>query len=247
MPTVPPPSRNDATTEIIVVPHISGLPAAAASAVDRRDELVLAAAEVRAITNPDTAAQAASILSQLAEFSRSIEDSRKTAVTPALTLQRKVNDLAKELTIAVEAERSRISRLLGDYQMEIRRIQQEQERKAREEEERIRAEAQAKADALLASGRNVETKLEKLEVKTFNAVAEVRAAGAVPVAPKLAGVATRTEVKFEITDIAALYRARPELVTLTPNTAAIKAVLKAAPSLELPGLRHWKEASTFVR
>ena len=68
------------------------------------------------------------------------------------------------------------------------------------------------------------------------------------VAPKLEGLSLRSEVKFEVTNIQALYEAFPGMVLLSPNNAAIKAQLKTLPAGQsLPGVRHWKEAKTSVR
>lgn len=247
--TLPPePVTSTADTKaLIIAPDIPGLPSATQRALDRRDELVLAAATVKAVTDPTTAEQAGTALKNLKAFSREIEDTRSEVKKPVLLIGKQIDALAAELTTAVEAEAKRISRLLGNYQLEVQRKQQDAERKAREEEQRILEEQNRKAQAAIDSGRNVEGKLENIEAQTFEKVALVRAEAAAPVAPKIAGVATRTEVKFEVTDIAALYKARPELVSLTPVTAAIKAVLRASPKLELPRVRHWTEAATIVR
>jgi hypothetical protein len=229
------------------VPDIPGTPVATALAFERRDELVFAAAAVKAVTDPTTAEQAGNALKNLKAFSRDIDDKRTEVKRPIIALGKAIESLAAELTEAVEAEAKRISRLLGDYQLEVQRKQREAEEEARKKEQAILEEQQRKAQAAIDSGRNVEGKLEKIEAQTFEKVALVRAEAAAPVAPKIAGVATRQEVKFEVTDLAELYKARPELVKLEANTAAIKAVLKANPKLQLPGLRHWTEAATIVR
>ena len=68
------------------------------------------------------------------------------------------------------------------------------------------------------------------------------------VAAKPVGVATREDVMFEVTDINALFKAAPHLVVLTPNSAAIKAVLKTLQNgATLVGVRHWKESKTYAR
>jgi DNA polymerase III alpha subunit (gram-positive type) len=62
------------------------------------------------------------------------------------------------------------------------------------------------------------------------------------------GIATRTSIKFEVTDIKALHAAHPFLVTLSPNNAAITSALKTLRDGEaIPGVRHWKEATAIVR
>jgi hypothetical protein len=65
---------------------------------------------------------------------------------------------------------------------------------------------------------------------------------------KITGIAVGSEIKFEVTDIVALYEAAPYLVKLEANTSSIKAALKQlSPGQTLPGVRHWKEAKTVVR
>jgi len=248
MRTLPPStSISSAVTELLTVPPISGTALATQQALDRRDELVLSAATVTIVTDPATAEQAATVLKELKAFQRQVEASREDVKRPVIVIGKAIEALAAELTTAVDEQSRRVSRLLGDYQNEVRRQQEKTAREAREEEQRIRDEADTKAQAAIDSGRSVDKKLEKIETQTFAQIATVRSVAVTPVAPKIAGVATRNEVKFEVTDIDELHRSRPELVTLTPNTAAIKAVLKASPKIQLPGIRHWTEAQTIVR
>ena len=65
--------------------------------------------------------------------------------------------------------------------------------------------------------------------------------------PRLDGISTRTSWKFDVTDINALFSARPELCVVTPNNAAIRAVVKASKGAAIPGLRIWQEAGAIVR
>lgn len=231
---------------LIDLPHISVNPTATQLAFDKRDALVLGAAMITTVITTTEAQDASNSLKELKAFTRAIEDQRKFVKQPVLELSKRIDDLAKELTVAVDSEAARVSRLLGDYSLEQQRLQREAEQKARDEERRIQEEAARKQQAAIDSGKNVEAKLEKIEAKTFVQVAEVRAQVG-QAAPKIAGVATRNEVKFDITDAAALYAVRPELFTLTPNAAQIKSLLKAAPNIQLPGLQHWTEAQTVVR
>lgn len=139
----------------------------------------------------------------------------------------------------------------------------EAEEKARAEADKLRAErealaAQAAQATTAAQAEAVMAQAEALEAKAAEAsaahVAEVEqkivetrvaAAGKLPPAP--AGIAARNEIKFEVTDIVALYEAAPFLVLLTPNTAALKAAIKGLTAGQsLPGVRHWTEARAIV-
>jgi DNA polymerase III gamma/tau subunit len=108
--------------------------------------------------------------------------------------------------------------------------QDEAARQQQAEDERLRREKEA----------------HDLRVRTETAAVQTRVA--VPVAAKPAGISSRSDVKFEITDIVKLYEANAAFVILSPNNAALKAALKQLPEGQsLPGVRHWREASAIVR
>lgn len=241
------------TEEILVA---AGLDQAALSvspsAFETRDELALEAAAIGVITTQEEANKAADCLKRISAFLSAIEASRVDVKAPVLDLGKRIDALAKELTVFLEEKKRAVSRLLGTYQEEQRRLADEAARKAREEEQRILREAeQKKMDAELAvsmgespAGR-LEKKLDRIDAKAFEQVAVTRAN--VPTYQPAAGTATRTLVEFEVEDIAALYAARPDLVKLEPNKAAIKAIITANSGIVLPGVRHWRSAATVVR
>ena len=227
-------------TESFIIPNLTGLPSIVIAAMDKRDELVLHSATIRRINSNDEAAAAKKAIDALAVFHKAIESQRKAAKAPFLATGKEIDALADTLSIAVKDEDTRLNKLLGQFIQEQRRLQAEAEQKARDEERRIMLEAEEKARKAVESGKNVDAKLEKIDAKTFQAVAETRAAVA-NVAPQI-DVTLRVTPKFEITDIAALYAARPELVKLEVNTAMMNSLLRAAPKIILPGVRHWTEA-----
>ena len=235
------------TTEILLVPAITGEPSATAIAFEKRDALVIDAAKIRSVVTAEDATLADQTTKDLKAFLRDIETARKEAVAPALARSRAINDLADNLCMAVDAEKDRLSKLVGAYLLEQRRLADEAARKAREEEQRILNEAAAKAQAAIDSGRNIDAKLERIDAKAFQQVAEVKAAALSVAAPTFKGTALRTEPAFEITDIHALYKAHPELVKIEIDRAALKFYLKKFPKAELPGVRHWVEAATASR
>lgn len=114
--------------------------------------------------------------------------------------------------------------------------------KAAEEARQLKAEqdAQAAADKAAAD--------KARDDAAFQAQATATAARLAVVPATTAGVSTREETCFEVTDAQALYDACPAFVTLTPIPAAIKAALKPLPATQsLPGVRHWKELRSVVR
>jgi hypothetical protein len=220
------------------------------AAFDKRDELALTCGTVKVVANAAQAEHAAATLREVKGFTRLIEDSRKVVKEPVLTLTKKIDGLAKELTEHLETEAARVSRLLGAYQLEQARIAREAQEKAYQEEQRLIREAAAKRDEIELSSRSAavsERRIDKLEAKTFDAIATVRAGAATIAAAKPVGISTRNVVKFEVTDVHALYAARPELVKLEPNAGVINAVLRGSPKASIPGLRVWEEAAAIVR
>ena len=117
------------------------------------------------------------------------------------------------------------------------------ESRARSEAKAAEYAAQAEANALMADA-EAEARLKRVEQELLANHAQLLA----KLAPKTEGIATRKEMKFEITDIVALYEAAPYLVTLTPNNAALKSALKGLQKGQsLPGVKHWEEAAVTVR
>lgn len=236
------------STQYIQIDGIdNALATATENARERRDELVLHSAKIRVVKTAEDAQTAADALKDMKGFTREIEDARTAVGAPVLKLTKEINGLAKELTTAVEAESTRVARLLGTYQQEQQRLANEAAEAARAKEQQILQKAQDKALDIQASGRNVDAKLDNLEAKTFEKIADVRA-GALSVAqPAIAGIASGKETIVEVIDLHALYKARPELVKLELNLALAKATIKASPNIELPGLKHYQQAKVSVR
>jgi len=66
--------------------------------------------------------------------------------------------------------------------------------------------------------------------------------------PRPSGIATRTLLKFEVTDIRALYAAAPHCVKLEAVSGVLQSILKNLPEGgTLPGVRHWQEPVAIVR
>jgi hypothetical protein len=250
---------------------------AIAEAIAIRDELLSKARKGTVVTDAQSNQRAAEILKSIKAFTRSVEDSRKAAKAPILELSRQVDALSAQLVLDLETEATRISRLVGSYQQEQERIAAAERQRAYEEEQRLRREAEQKqrdADerarkeqeelAAKAARARTEAGRERAEKEAEEArqraaqeahdravkveTAAVQTRIAVPVITKPTGISSRSDVKFEITDIVKLYEANAAFVILTPNNAALKAALKQLPEGQtLPGVRHWREAAAIVR
>lgn len=216
----------------------------------RRDALLAIAKNHQTIVNAERAEMVAEALRTVKSFTRSVEDSRKDVKAPVLEIGKRIDYLASELTAELEVEAKRLSAILGSWQAEQRKKEEEAKRQAWEEEQRIKAEAArkiAEAEANSRTAASFEKKAAKIEEQAVTAIVQTRAEAAASFIPKPSGIATRENVVFEVDDIGALYAHAPMLCTVSPNNAAIRAYLKSNPNAQLPGVRHWKEAAAIVR
>lgn len=228
------------STEIAIAPEAREL----------RDKILVEIREVTSVSDAFDADVAADVLKRATQLSRGIEADRTTVKAPVLALGKKIDALAKEITAELDGEISRVSRVLGTYQLAEKQKADAADRLARDEARRIQAEAEQQArKAAQAAPSDTEALAAASEIMDTAAakIVETRKAIVSTVAPKAADTAVRVDVCFEVDDIVALYAARPELVNLEPNGTAIRAICKANPKLQLPGLRHWTEAKTNIR
>ena len=233
---------------------ITGLQSAeisiAAEARELRDKLLVEIRKVTSVSDAFDADVAVDVMKRATQLSRGIEADRNTVKAPVLALGKKIDALAKEIVVELDGEIGRVSRVLGAYQLAEKQKAEAAERLARDEARRIQAEAERDArKAAQAAPTDTEALAAASEIMDTAAakIMETRKAIVSTVAPKAVGTAVREDVCFEVNDIVALYAARPELVNLEPNGTAIRAICKANPKLQLPGLRHWTEAKTNIR
>lgn len=244
----------------------------------QRDALLQLTKKIASVSTADEANQAVITMRDAKALLSLIEANRVAAKAPVLEIGKQIDGLAKELTLQLEAETSRLSRVLGVYTEAQNRKAEEARQAAWREEQRIKEEAAArereafeKAQAEQAEllrkqevartdekraqyAREAEAKAlrdhqaaDRRQLEQEQAIVATRTA-AVLVAPKVQGVATRKEVRFDVQDVVALYEAAPYLVTLVPNVAAIKSALKGLQGEQtLPGVRHWIDAVAVTR
>lgn len=195
------------------------------------------------------------------ELGRKIDGLKKELTTEVVAEAARIGRLIGEFN--AEQERAAAAARAA-AEAEARRLRDEAERQQREAREKAEAEAKAAAakaaqetDALkrAQAERAAADAKQRAEQEAANAKAKLDAqlaAQAVVVASttitKPAGVSTRSDVDFEVTDIAALYAANPSLIEMTVKRADLKAALKALPEgATLPGVRHWTTSSAVVR
>ncbi len=219
---------------------------------DARNELALEARSITSIANADEQQRASTMGSAIQKYIKSVGAAR-------LELARPLNDAAK-LLIQLEtdhcapllAEKDRLGRLVTQFQQEERRrVEREEQARAEAiaklEAERIALEKQAQSAAgtiQSESDLNRAIEAEKAALEA-NQAARQAIVAPLPEMNKARGAATRRVLKWEVVDLNALYKARPELCRIEAKASAINAT--CVPEMAVPGLRLWWEDATSFR
>lgn len=213
------------------------------AAFNARTLALEASGRIKAIASVADLDSAAAALTKLKALTRSVEDSRKEVKAPVLEVGRRIDAVAKDYLTPLESEAKRLSVIVGSYQeAQRRKAEKEREEAARAQAEAL-AEMNAKQAEAIAQGDEQAADAARAEAAEKIAASQLAAINAE--GPRPEGITSRTSWKFEVVDIAALYAARPELCVITPNNAAIRAVVKTG--AKIPGLRVWQEAAAIVR
>ena len=205
-------------------------------------------------TVPDAAAQvmATERAVNAQRFLKQLEANRKDVKAPVIELGKRIDALAAELSAPVRTEMERVGKLVAGFQ-QAEAIRVATEKQLRDDMERRAIEAKFDADALAktaAAGVQTEADLAKaIEAEVIARQAEkdmyAQLTAPTPTVQKASGSVTKKVLKFEVTDIVALFRAAPHLVKLEPNVTAIKST--CTPATNLPGIRLWEETETSFR
>lgn len=130
--------------------QVSGFEVATVSATDEarneRDRLLAMARKGTIIKTPEGAQRAVQIFDELKAFTEHIIEVHKEAKAPILKATREIDALKRELIDDLEAERDRLSRIIGTWNNEQERLAAEERRKAFEREQKIIADANAEAE-----------------------------------------------------------------------------------------------------
>jgi hypothetical protein len=212
----------------------------------RRDVAVLEARQITSIGDAFEAESAADALRAVSTIAKEIEEARKIVKDPVLALGKKIDETAKTFVADLITEKDRLQRLLGDHQAaeqrkadKLRReAQEEADRLAREAAQAARAAERATTDGQAEQAQQVAAQAEVKAIEARVAVADIKRDGP-------SGTMLRQAYKFEVTDINALFKARPDLCVIEPNNAAIRAQIPH--NQNIPGLRIWQEAKASVR
>lgn len=186
-------------------------PCISAESEDARNELVQSALAITAIATADQNSVARNVAVELRNYLKSVESARVQLTKPLLEGQRLLKALADDHVGPIKEELARLERLGTVWAVA------EEKRVAAEMKARLELAAEAKTDSEFAIISN-----EPL-----------------PEAERARGQTLRQVMKWEITDIHALYAAKRGCVKLEPSASGI-AVL-CVPEMETPGIRCWWE------
>lgn len=214
----------------------------APDAYQRRDDLLAMTAPITTIADAFDAEMGAEALRLVTAMVKQIEDARAEVKAPVLALGKRIDETAKTYIGEVASEQVRLKRILGDYaaaeQLKAdkarRAAQDEADRLAREAAKAALAAERATSDGQAEQTQQAAAAAEAKAIEARVAVTEIKRDG--PANTKL----TQT-YKFEVTDIKALFAARPDLCVIEPNNAGIRAQIKH--NQQIPGLRIWREAN----
>jgi ribosomal protein S13 len=185
-------------------------------------------------------------------FIKQLDERRKQVTKPFRDFASTANTIADKLAAPVQAEMDRVAQHIALFR------QQEDARVALAEAAR-QAEIKKLSEAAIEANKTLQAAVADMATpaeleaainaeKAANARnAELRNAIVTtpPEVSRSAGSTVRKVVKTAVTDIHALYKARPDLVRLEPNAAAIRATVFEG--MVIPGLRIWSELDAGFR
>lgn len=178
-------------------------------AIIRKAELLKHSASITAVNDNDDSARAQFHTRHLAAMRIEVEKSRKLVKEPVNRIGKMIDAAAVEFLVEITAEEGRIKQLVGRHAEEVLRIKAEKESAERKAFEAARAAREAAEEggiaAVLAAKKATAEKLQASSEVAATKVAE--------------GV--RFAWDFEIDDIAAVYRAAPDLVSLEIKRASV--------------------------
>lgn len=224
------------------------------SAREQRDALLAEAAEITTVANNFDQEVAVGVLARLEDISRGVEKARKSVKEPVLEVGRRIDGVAREFSDLIVAEAGRIGKLIATYRQTLqaaiaKKEAEEQERRIQLIEEANREKARLEAEAAKATTEGqrqaAEAKATELVRQTNAALVESKQAE-VNAKMRPAGIVERATWKFDVEDIAKVYKARPDLCLIEPNGNAIRGAIKAG-LRQCPGLRIFKDSKVTTR
>lgn len=230
--------------ELTIAPH----------AAEQKEQLLALATNVVQVSDNDESFAAQRVSRSLAQMRIEVEKCRKKVKEPVNQIGKMIDQTAKDFVAEIDAEERRITKLVGDHAQEVARIKREKEAEERRlmDEARIKREEEAAAAAKAQStGKIADIIAAKRAEEERQAAAAERMQASNEVAAAKVADGVRFTWDFEVTDIHALYKADPGLVSLSARTSLVLHALKGmeAQGLEpdIPGIRAFKKTVVSSR
>jgi len=216
------------------------------AAKSARDSALQASRDVEAVTSQTGRAIASDALKEIHALITDAEACRVQVKKPFIEAGKLIDAKHKEFSEALEMEKLRISRAIGAYDTEQRRLAEVEAKRLRDEAARVENERQK----ALQDARKAETEAQRAEqlklAEQLQAQAKAAQAAVVATPPKPAGVPSRKVWRFTVTDIRALYAAKPELCEVTHSQSRINAAI-AGGMRECAGLSIFEDTQINAR
>lgn len=151
-----------------------------------------------------------------------IEEARAKAKKPILTLGKKIDDKAKDLSKPLTDHLNRIQTMLNTYTTEQNRLAEVEARRQREEMAKLEQQRQSTDDPA------EQKRIVEQQSRVVGGVA--------PTVIKQGGTQTRKDPIYEVVNTAELYAARPDLCRLEPDHVAIRKAITSGMT-ECPGIK----------
>lgn len=238
------------------------------AALAQRDALLEQSQNIERVVSPASQKAAVEMLSQITDMAKAAEKSRKEVKGPFTALCKLIEDVATKFISPLDAEKNRLKGELVKYQAELDRQAAEERKKLEAEKLRLEQEARRQAEEAARKQRELEEQALKARsdaeaqrlAQQAAAIAQeqqlqasqiaLQQAALVKVADdKPEGISVKRPWKFRVLDMAALYKARPDLCNEpTPKTAEINRLIAGDSGLRsLPGLEIYQDLNVAAR
>lgn len=177
---------------------------------------------------------------------KAVQQARKDLSAPLDDAKAKLIELEREYLAPLVAEKDRLSRMVSAYTLAERQRVAAAEAQRRAEFERLEKE-RFEAEQKAAKARSIEKQIQyEQQANNVMEAATAVLTEAPAVVSKAKGAAVRMDLKWEVTDEAALYAARPDLFT-KPELKASAVLATCSKDTVLPGIRFFEVPKTSFR
>lgn len=221
----------------------------APDAVALRDSLLALAARVSSVADNQESAEASFHMRKLAALRVEIEKTRKRIKEPVLAVGKKIDQCAKDFLASLEAEESRLRKLIADHATEVERerVRREaEERRAAEAARRAREEAEAAVAEAERTNRIADVIAARQAESELSAAREARMDAAEETAQAVVPDGIRFAWDYEVIDAHKLAMKHPELVRIEVRRAEMLAAIKDAAN-EGASMQPWAWEDIGIR